>query len=138
MVSNLEKERMYVEVISAACPGIQIRSARMQTHDGENNDILVVNEELIFRFPRQQDILPAFQRERVLLLKLGKHLPLPIPQPIYDSGAEDQFGKVFMGYPLLPGRPLTEAALGGQGNDAVLQTIARQLADFLTALHGLD
>ncbi len=137
MVTDLEKQRAFVETISAVCPDVHIHSARLQAHDGEFNDILVVNEELIFRFPRRTENIPAFLREIKLLLKLGPVLPLPVPRPIFDSGPAAELGKVFMGYRLIPGQPLEVETLEVLENEDLLQILAQQLAGFLTALHPL-
>jgi len=81
-------------------PGIDICSARQLTHDGEFNDILIVNDDLVFRFPRYAENIPGFLREIQLLAKLQGRLPLPIPNPIYTSGTTTELGNVFMGYGL--------------------------------------
>ncbi len=137
MVTDLEKQWAFVEAISAAWPDIHIGSARLQAHDGEFNDILVVNEELIFRFPRRSENIPAFLREIKRLLKLEPILPLPVPRPIFDSGPATRLGQVFMGYRLIPGQPLDVEALEVPENEDLLQILAEQLAGFLTALHPL-
>ncbi|MCC2672765.1 MAG: hypothetical protein K0Q72_5237, partial [Armatimonadetes bacterium] len=38
--------------IRSACPDLTIEMARLLDSAGQNNDLLLVNEELIFRFPR--------------------------------------------------------------------------------------
>jgi aminoglycoside 2''-phosphotransferase len=136
-MDDLEKQEAFVKTIASACQAIPIRAVRLLTHDGEFNDILVVNEELIFRFPRRTENIPAFLREMKLLAKLRPVLPLPIPAPIFDSGTTTELGKVFMGYRLIPGQPLNPEGLERAGRESLLQTLAMQLAAFLTALHRL-
>lgn len=136
-MTDLEKETAFVETISAACPELEIRSACLREHDGEFNDILLVNEDLIFRFPRRAENLPAFLRESKLLTRLQGHLPIPVPQPVFDSGTAAEFGKVFMGYRLIPGQPFSRDALETIKDETLLQSLAGQLADFLKALHRL-
>ncbi len=138
MMTDLEKERAYVQAISAACPDVHIQSARLWVQEGEFNDILLVNEALIFRFLRWSENIPAFRREVQLLSKLNQVLPLPVPAPLYDSGPAAEVGQVFMGYPLLPGEPLNVKTLESPDNEALLQTLAEQLAGFLMALHQLS
>ncbi len=137
MLSNSVKQKAYLDMILASCPDILIHSARLHMHDGELHDILIVNEELVFRFPRHEKNIPEFLREIRLLKKLQDLLPLPVPSPIYDSGAMTGLGKVFMGYRLIPGQPLDEEILAGIENETVLPMLAKQLADFLTAMHRL-
>ena len=135
MVFESVQQRFYQEIIHTICPGIDICSAHLPIHDGEFNDILLVNEDLVFRFPRYKDNIIAFMREIHLLAKLQGCLPLPIPNPIYVSGETAELGKVFMGYRLIPGQPLHLNVLRGISNEAILHELARQLANFLSSLH---
>ena len=138
MLSDSEKQKAFVNAIMASCPDIQIQSARMFTHDGELNDILIVNEALVFRFPRHERNIPDFLREILLLRKLQNLLPLAVPMPIFDSGDMMKLGKVFMGYRFIPGEPLNEERLTVLANEAFVEKLAKQLADFLTVMHSLD
>ena len=137
MLNDLEKQEAFVKTIASACPAIPIHTVRLLDHDGEFNDILVVNEEMIFRFPRRMENIPAFLREMKLLAKLRSVLPLPIPTPIFDSGTTTEPGKVFMGYRLIPGEPFHPEGLERAGRENLLQTLAMQLAAFLMVLHEL-
>jgi aminoglycoside 2''-phosphotransferase len=127
----------YVETIHTIYPGIDIRSAHQHTHDGQFNDILVVNDDLVFRFPRYAENIPGFLSELQLLAKLQARLPLPIPDLIYTSGDTTEPGKVFMGYRLIPGQPLYLEDLIRITDETDLQGLAKQLADFLSVLHHL-
>ncbi len=125
-------------LLRAACPGLNIESARLHNSEGQFSDILFVNDDLIFRFPRYAGGVPAFLREIELLTQLQGRLPLPIPNPIYTSRGTDEPGQVFMGYKRLPGQPLWRTTLAGIADETTLEGLARQLAGFLHALHGLD
>ena len=137
MALGTDQQRTYVETIHTIYPGIDIRSARQQAHDGEFNDILFVNDDLVFRFPRYAENIPGFWHEIQLLVKLQAPLPLPIPNPIYTSPASTKLGNVFVGYPLIPGQPLYPEVMNSITNEATIQGLARQLADFLSRLHNL-
>jgi aminoglycoside 2''-phosphotransferase len=126
-----------METIHSIYPDINIRSAHEHNHDGQFNDILVVNDDLVFRFPRHAENIPGFLREIQLLAKLQEHLPLPIPNPTYTSGDITEPGKVFMGYRLIPGQPLYPEVLNIITSEAILQGLAKQLADFLSVIHHL-
>jgi hypothetical protein len=94
----------YVQRLSAAYPELSIGSARLHTAEGQFNDILIVNEALIFRFPRSPYIAATLAAEAALLTRLHGRLPLPIPFPIYHA-RDPQTGTLqFMGYRLLPGQ----------------------------------
>ena len=64
------------------------------------------------------------------------HLPLPVPQPLYVNAHGPEVGAAFMGYPLLPGEPLWRHDVQTIPDEAVLDRMARQLAQFLLALHA--
>jgi len=137
MLVETNQQTNYVEAIHTIYPGIDIRSARQIAHDGEYNDILIVNNELVFRFPRYAENIPGFLREIQLVAKLQAYLPLPIPIPIYTSAGMTRLGKVFMGYRLIPGQPLYPELMNNVTNEVIIHGLARQLADFLKILHIL-
>jgi len=137
MAFEIDQQRTYEETILAIYPGIDICSARQHAHDGEFNDILIVNNDLVFRFPRHTENIPGFLREIQLLLKLQAHLPLPIPDPIYTNVSTTVPWKVFIGYHLIPGQPLYPELMNCITNEATIQGLARQLADSLCILHRL-
>lgn len=95
------------------------------------NLAIVVGERLVFRFPLTSDDA-SLRLEQKILPKLAKHLPLPIPEFQYASGRKDKVA--YVGYPMIPGIPLEKELLikldAGQR-----QMIAKQIAEFLTALH---
>jgi aminoglycoside 2''-phosphotransferase len=135
MVLESDQQTRFIETIHTTYPGMNIRSARQLTHDGEFNDILIVNDDLVFRFPRYAENIPGFLREIQLLALLQNRLPLPIPNPIYTSGTSTQPGKVFMGYRLISGVPLSPETMDGIKNAGILHELAEQLANFLSVLH---
>ncbi len=134
MAFETDQKISFLETIHTIYPGIDIRSARQLTHDGEFNDIFIINDELVFRFPRFPENIPDFLREMELLTRLQGRLPLPIPNPIYTSSAPE---KVCMGYRLIPGQPLQPDLMNRITNEAIIQGLAKQLADFLFILHHL-
>ena len=137
MMTHLEKQGELIDILLSACPGIKLQSATLVEHDGELNDILLVNDELVFRFPRHAGSIPDALREMELLPRLEPYLALPIPRPVYKSGSQAKPGQVFMGYRFLNGQPLTASVLKGLPGPA-LQQMAGQLTQFLTALHHLE
>jgi aminoglycoside 2''-phosphotransferase len=71
---------------------------------------LVVNESIVFRFPRTPSGVEALAVERAILRALRGRLPLPIPDPSYENLGTHQVGTTFVGYPRLPGSPLWRGA----------------------------
>ncbi|MCP8967660.1 phosphotransferase family protein [Ectobacillus ponti] len=120
--------------IQEKLPDLQIRTME-QNMNGQNNAVFLVNEELVFRFPKYGQGLQQLRQETVLLLQIQQRvpLPLPVPEPLYVF-LDEAPGRAFVGYRLLSGRPLWRkdfAAVKEKGR------LAQQLAEFLQALHRL-
>ena len=92
-------------VLQGQYPDFTVRAARFAT-SGQNNTVLIVNNVVVFRFPRYPAGITTMQREVALLRAIRAYLPLPIPDPIYAGEPHAVVGRAFTGYPLLPGEPL--------------------------------
>ncbi len=130
----MEKQSEYIQVICDSCPDFAIETAQLNQH-GQFNDILVVNNAIIFRFPKTSREAARLVTETSLLRSLQNRVTLPIPHPLYQSKKSTSIGQIFMGYPLLPGEPLWPERLNTIRDEAQLQHIANQLATFLRCLH---
>ncbi len=121
----------YVRRIRELYPEIVMASTRQVDH-GQNNDVVVVNDDLLFRFPRYPSGIALLERETQLLRNLQGSVPVAIPDPLYTSFAPREVGQVFMGYRLIPGAPLEQEMLQDR---ATLRKLATRLASFLRHLH---
>lgn len=139
MIVNMtrDKETVYLQVIKESYPLLEIQSGRMHTSDGQFNDVLFINDDLIFRFPRYEKGIHDFLREIQILQKLKSRVSLPIPNPVYMRSEPNEVGSVFMGYRLLPGTPLFRGVLNEITDEGTLESLAQQLANFLYGLHHL-
>ena len=104
----METQRYY-EAITTNFPALRITSGR-PFHAGWGHDTLLVNEQLVFRFPRHADQAQTFLREVRLRQELAPLLPLPVPHYLYIGQPTAAFPFVFGGYPLLPGITLSQCA----------------------------
>ncbi len=104
---------------------------------GQNCVAYVVNSDYVFRFPKYPDGRSALAREAALLHRLAGRLPLPIPTPKFVV-LENSDGPTFLGYPKIPGTPLSREALERIGDDQTRQHLGAQLGGFLRALHVID
>ena len=134
----IDKETLYLECIREVYPELDIHSARLHTSEGQFNDVLFLNHDLIFRFPRYEESIPDFLREVEILQKLEGQVSLPIPHPIYINSTTRSVGSVFMGYTLLPGKPLFREVLDEITDESTLESLAQQLGGFLHELHRLS
>lgn len=131
-----EQLHAYARRVRDAFPELRIEQARLRDARGQFNTVLVVDEALVFRFPRVPQAAAALADELALLEYLDGRLPLPTPRPHYRAHDPRTGALAFVGYPLLPGQPLWRADLAALA-DAARDQIALQLAGFLRALHGL-
>ena len=126
----------YIQTLAQSYPDLTIQTARLYNIDGQFNDLLIVNEALIFRFPRYAEGAKTLQNEFKFLNRIQGKLPQPIPNPIFTHFEDDSPAHTFIGYPILPGEPLWRETLQ-EMEDGPIQQLAEQLADFLLALHNI-
>ncbi len=114
--------------IHAEVPDLDIRIIE-PLGAGNNNDVVLVNGTLVFRFARHKQAVVELERETALLRALAGRSPLAVPEPLYVA-------KGVVGYIRIPGVPLTATGLRVMG-ETEQQEVAQQLAAFLGALHGV-
>src|SRR4029453_6043533 len=107
----MDKLTAYLHSISTACPDISITSAELHTTDGQFNDIVFINDDLIFRFPRTLQVAESYTAQTILLTYLLGRLPLPIPSPLYMVRSDVPWQQRFIGYRRIPGVPLYREVL---------------------------
>jgi aminoglycoside 2''-phosphotransferase len=123
----------YIRAINRRFPKLVVRTADLN-EEGQFNDVLIVNDTLVFRFARVFDAMEGLEFEAELLHNLQGRLPLPVPNPIYTHFDDEM---AFMGYRMIPGEPLRRHVLSGS-SQSQRALLARQLAAFLVALHRVD
>ena len=87
-------------------PGLSVRSVEVVAGHGQNNDVLIVNGDLVFRFPRYQAAIERLERQVWILDAVRSRGNLAVPDLAYRCFEPKQPGKVFIGYVGLPGEPL--------------------------------
>jgi len=126
----------FIASIHAAYPQLRIERLRLND-EGQYNDILIVNDDLIFRFPRHDEGIEKLEKEIALLDRIRSLVPLPVPEPTYRRLTPRAVGRVFAGYRMLPGKPLWRESVAAITDPTALRRLAMQLAAFLHALHGI-
>lgn len=91
----------------------------------------LVDESLVFRFPRRQVGIPGTVREIAKLPVLAPLLPVAVPDPVHVGARSDKFPWPFYGAPYIAG-----AEPDGSMGDDVRGALARPLARVLRALHA--
>jgi aminoglycoside 2''-phosphotransferase len=128
----------YLQYIREAYPDLAIGAEDLHLTRGQFNDVLLIGDRFVFRFPRSARAVEILQTETVLLRALQSRLPLSIPDPTYGGIDPGTSRLAFMGYRLIPGDRLAPAALAAIEDEGALQRLAVQLASFLRALHRIS
>jgi len=97
--------------------------------DGLENDVLVINNETVFRFAKTAAGKDRLAREAILTRLAAEHLDMRIPQ---FSQVQDDF----VAYAKIPGVALHRDVLLTQP-EVVQERVAEQLAQFFRQLHSI-
>src|SRR4030095_6601660 len=118
----------YRERISEIFPELVITTLRLN-REGLLNDIVIVNDRLVFRFAKPGFGFKNLREEAYLLRILHNYVSLQIPEPFYVT--DD-----VLAYRLIPGEALRRDMLM-KLPQSDQQAIADQLAQFFKELHGV-
>ena len=102
--------------------------------EGWDNVAYLVNDSLIFRFPRRELGLLCMENEITLLPYIAENVTFPMSSPHWVGCASDLYSFPFSGYPIIPGKPLCEATLSLIDS----QVFASTLAAWLKELHEIN
>lgn len=127
-MSGMNELQSYESRIRKLAPEITIESMSLN-REGLMNDIVIINDQLVFRFPKHEYSFKHLKTEAKLLRRLRSYISLEIPLPLYDS--EDA-----LAYRFIPGETLRRDMLMRLPEDEQ-QMIADQLAQFFKELHGV-
>jgi aminoglycoside 2''-phosphotransferase len=130
----MDTRALYIRQIKKHYPGLQIETA-LFNQEGQYNDVLVINEDLIFRFAKVPAAVETLRQEIVIQQSLQDHISLTIPDPIYRSVETEIVGEVFVGYRMIPGKPLWLDDFEAISDSKALKRMAVELAGFLFELH---
>jgi aminoglycoside phosphotransferase (APT) family kinase protein len=114
-------------------PELEVDAVR-RLAEGWDRSVWLVDETLVFGFPRRAVVVPGIERELALLPRLAPLLPLPVPVPAFVGLPARDFPWPFFGSVFLPGRESGEAGLDEDGRTAV----GVEIAGFLRRLHGRE
>lgn len=120
-----------LQLIQEQFPELSPKNIRL-LGSGWDNTAFIINEELIFRFPRREIALPFLEAEWLTLPRLAPRLPLPIPIPKWKGTSTPNFPWPFIGYQMLAGFTACYANLPENERAA----LAEPIAQFLATLHA--
>lgn len=122
----------YTQAITAHFPDLPVRSIAFLS-EGWGNRLCLVNDAVVFRFPKDADNEQHLLREMRLLPLLAPLLPLAIPHYTFIAPPSDVYPYTFVGYPFIPGVALQ--ATSEATRNAIWWRPA--VGAFLTALHAI-
>jgi len=125
----------YRERIAAVCPELGVETVEL-FRAGQNNQLILVNNELIFRFPKYEKGVDGLRHEHAILRAARPRVPLATPEYIYHN-LDDEVGRAFVGYRKLPGSPLWPADFRRIADARTIDRLAAGIASFLQALHAV-
>ncbi|MDA1760810.1 aminoglycoside phosphotransferase family protein [Bacillus cereus] len=126
----------YKQYIKEALPTLSIHSYK-QNEEGWDNIAVIINDELLFRFPRKQEYAKRIPLEKELCTILSHSLQeIEVPQYhlIYKNDSDEVPRCSY--YTLIHGEPLKTETVAKLENTE-LKAIITQLATFLAALHSI-
>ena len=132
----MENLQPFLDLIQHAYPELKIESAEYD-RSGQYNHVLLINRELIFRFPRYAEGVAVLTRETAILDAIRTHVPLPVPHFVYHSPEHASAGEMFVGYRRISGQLLRGETLASIQDIPSIRRIALQIAGFMRALHGV-
>ena len=130
----MDKDRL-ISRIREIYPDLKIKKSE-RNNFGQNNDVLIINDLFVFRFPKYNEGIENLVRELSLLNMLENKITVSIPSPLYTSLDVKLVGMAFAGYRMLGGEPMWKKDLEGV-NQHGLKKIASQLVTFLVELHSI-
>jgi aminoglycoside phosphotransferase (APT) family kinase protein len=72
--------------------------------EGWDNCVYLINNNLVFRFPRRKEAILLVTREMTVLPAIKKYISLKIPEPKYFGKPSKIFNRPFYGHELIYGR----------------------------------
>jgi aminoglycoside phosphotransferase (APT) family kinase protein len=127
--------RVLAAQLQHAFPATPIRGPLTVLGEGFGSLVVETGDGLVFRIAKHAGVQNGQRRERLLLPVIQRHKPtLRVPRVTYDLGASAEFPYGVVGYERLPGRSLAPEDVTRENRGR----IAKQIARFLTDLHGID
>jgi len=129
------RENEYVQYLEKIYPNLDVQTAYVNDI-GQNNDVLILNENIVFRFPKYKEGIAKLIAETKLLEKIQNYVSLSIPCPSYQHFQPMEPREVFSGYHKINGEPFWNTTFF-QLSEEEQSTSAAQLANFLKELHSI-
>jgi aminoglycoside 2''-phosphotransferase len=121
-------KQFFIKQIKNNFPDLKFKKSDIIDH-GWNKTVIVLDDKIVFTFPKNKEAKSKFRAELEILPKLSKKITLPIPNFQYIPADIS-----FAGYDFVTGEPLTIKNFK-KLNSRQQNKIAKQVSDFLNELH---
>lgn len=118
----------YLARIAADLPALRVESTHMNS-ESMMNDVVVVNDTLVFRFAKNGHAKSLLAYEAQLVQLIERSVTVPVPHIEYCNDT-------YMHYRFVPGMPLYRHTLL-RADAATQDALAHELATFLQQLHAI-
>ena len=122
------RSKILLQKIKDEFPKLQWESYKF-IEKGWDFDVVILDNRIVFRFPKEKDSIRDLQKEIILLKYLNSRLSVNIPQYLYI--AKD---KSFAGYNFLNGQEMTLRRFSKLTKNQK-KLLAKKIANFLSSLH---
>lgn len=119
-------------LVATQFPELSPVETRLLGH-GFDNTAFLINESIVFRFPRRESAVALLDAENRALPSIAPALPIRVPFPEWFGEPASRFPWKFAGYRLIPGSALVD--LSPDMNTR--RSLAAPLGAFLAALHAI-
>jgi len=121
-------------LITEQFPEISLRQIKL-LGEGWDNVVYLVNNLIVFRFPRRSLAVDLLKVELELLPLISQEsIPIPVPAPLYFGKPGSTYPWPFAGYTFLSGETMCRANL----SDIERRQLVTPVARFLSYLHSID
>lgn len=110
-------------------PEIKIKTIKMVS-TGWCNDVIILNNKHVFRFPKDKEAERIFKNEIKMLDFISKYVNVNIPDYSYKTKKS-----LFAGYDIITGRELTKDFINGL-KAKEREKLTEDLAGFITVMHS--
>lgn len=126
-----KKKKLLTKVISK----LEIKGLKI-IEKGWDSFVFLVDNKLIFRFPRRKKAALCLELEKKILPEIKRTVSLKVPNFKFVNGNSDNFQKMFVGYDKIEGEEFSKTIYHYFKKQRVLPKISRQIGKFLTELHN--
>lgn len=127
-------EQLVIACVGAQFPELLPFKSVKFLGSGWDNNVYLINNKIVFRFPRRKISVELLERENIVLPNLTDKFALQIPNVQYIGETTDLYPYCFQGYNIIPGNPSYLTNLHLEERIASIEPLAK----FLKKLHSIN